>query len=110
MNQAIASGSATSKWTDLKNAVSTLVTSYDPQMRMGAAIFNSDGDCKADNIDVSLASMAGATVMGKLKGQDPLGNTPTALALDTVIAKGMLNDKARANYVVLATDGVPNCG
>src|SRR6266568_5055937 len=34
MNQAIASGSATSKWTDLKNAVSTLVTNYDAQMRL----------------------------------------------------------------------------
>jgi hypothetical protein len=109
MNQAIASGSATSKWTDLKNAVSTLVTNYDAQMRLGAAIFNSDGDCKADNVDVPLASMAGATVMTKLNANGPAGNTPTALALDTVIAKGLLNDKTRANYVVLATDGVPNC-
>lgn len=110
MNQSIAANSATTKWVDLKAAVSSLVTNYDAVMRLGAAIFNSDGDCKADNVDVPLGSTAGAAVMSKLNGQGPAGNTPTALALDTVIAKGLLNDKARANYVVLATDGVPNCG
>jgi hypothetical protein len=110
MNQAIAANSATTKWTDLKNAVSALVTSYDQYMRLGAAIFNSDGDCKADNIDVPLAATAGATVMSKLGAAGPAGNTPTALALDTVIAKGLLTDKTRANYIVLATDGAPNCG
>lgn len=110
MGQPIAANSVTTKWVDLKNAVSALVTSYDQYMRLGAAIFNSDGDCKADNVDVPLGSTAGATVMTKLNANGPAGNTPTALALDTVIAKGLLNDKARANYVVLATDGVPNCG
>jgi hypothetical protein len=109
MGMSVGGGSATSKWTDLKNAVSTLVTSYDSQMNLGAAIFSSDGDCKADNIDVPLAAAAGSTVMTKLNAQGPVGNTPTALALDTVIAKGLLTDKTRANYVVLATDGLPNC-
>jgi von Willebrand factor type A domain len=109
MGQSIGGGSATTKWTDLKNAVSGLVSSYDSMMQLGAAIFSSDGDCAATNIDVPLASMAGSTVMSKLNAQGPIGNTPTAAALDTVIAKGMLSDKTRGNYVVLATDGQPNC-
>lgn len=109
MGQSIGGGSATTKWTDLKNAVSGLVASYDSMMRLGAAIFSSDGNCAAANVDVPLASMAGQTVMGKLDAQGPQGNTPTAAALDTVIAKGLLSDKTRGNYVVLATDGMPNC-
>lgn len=109
MGQSIGGGSATTKWTDLKSAVSTLVTSYDSQMRLGAAIFSSDGDCAAANVDVPLAPAAGATIEQKLDAQGPRGNTPTAAALDTVIAKGMVDDATRANYIVLATDGEPNC-
>ena len=109
MGDPVASGSATTKWSDLKTAVSSLVTNYDSQMRLGAAIFSSDGNCAAANVDVPVASAAGATVMTKLNAQGPNGNTPTAAALDTVIAKGLLNDPTRANYVVLATDGLPNC-
>ena len=109
MGNSIGGGSATSKWTDLKNAVSSLVTSYDAEMRLGAAIFSSDGNCAASNIDVPLASTAGNTIEQKLAAQGPAGNTPTALALDTVISKGLLNDATRANYAVLATDGEPNC-
>ena len=109
MGESIGGGSATTKWTDLKSAVSSLVTSYDSQMRLGAAIFSSDGNCKADNVDVPLAAAAGQGVLTKLNAQGPAGNTPTAFALDTVIGKGLVNDKTRANYVVLATDGEPNC-
>jgi hypothetical protein len=109
MGQSIGGGSATTKWTDLKSAVSSLVTSYDSEMRLGAAIFSSDGNCKADNIDVPVAPAAGQGIVTKLNAQGPAGNTPTALALDTVMAKGLLNDATRANYVVLATDGQPNC-
>jgi hypothetical protein len=109
MGQSIGGGSATTKWDDLKGAVSNLVTNYNSMMQLGAAIFSSDGNCAAANIDVPLASMAGSNVMTKLNAQGPNGNTPTAAALDTVIAKGMLTDKTRGNYVVLATDGQPNC-
>ena len=60
MGDPVSSGSATSKWVDLKNAVSSLVTSYDAQMRLGASIFSSDGNCAAANVDVALAPAAGA--------------------------------------------------
>ncbi len=110
MGNSIGGGSATSKWDDLKNAVSSLVTNYDAEMHLGAAIFSSDGNCAASNIDVPLAPAAGSTIESKLAAQGPTGNTPTAFAFDTIIAKGMLNDATRANYVVLATDGEPNCG
>jgi len=110
MGGSIGGGSATTKWDDLKSAVSSLVSSYDSEMRLGSAIFSSDGNCAATNIDVPLAPAAGSTVMTKLNAQGPNGNTPTAFALDTVISKGLLNDATRGNYVVLATDGLPNCG
>ena len=61
MGDSIGGGSATTKWTDLKNAVSSLVTSYDSEMRLGASIFSSDGNCAAANVDVPVAAAAGQT-------------------------------------------------
>src|SRR5262249_7984470 len=110
MKYAITAGSATSKWTDLKNAIAALVTGYDAQMRLGATLFSSDGACAANTIDVPVAAGAGAAINTKLGITGPTGDTPTAVALDTVISKGLLNDPTRPNYVVLATDGIPTCG
>jgi hypothetical protein len=42
--------------------------------------------------------------------QTPAGNTPTAATMEAVIRSGQLSDPTRANYLVLATDGLPNCG
>jgi hypothetical protein len=109
MKDAIANQSSTSKWDDLKNAVSSLVQGYDSQMRLGASIFSSNQDCAPGNIDVALAPAAGQSVLTKLAAQGPDGNTPTATTLDTVIKQGLLDDATRGNYVVLATDGLPNC-
>ena len=58
MGGSIGGGSATTKWDDLKNAVSSLVTNYDSEMRLGAAIFSSDGNCAASNIDVPVGTAA----------------------------------------------------
>ena len=109
MDQTIGNTSSTSKWDDLKSAVSSLVQGYDSEMRLGASIFSSNKDCAPGNIDVALAAGAGQSVLTQLAAQGPAGNTPTATTLDTVINQGMLNDPTRGNYVVLATDGLPNC-
>jgi hypothetical protein len=109
MDQSIGGGSATTKWTDLKSAVSTLVTNYDGQTRLGASIFSSDGNCGAG--DITLAAPAnGMSIMTQLDAKGPAGNTPTAATLAKVAQSGMLNDTTRENVVVLATDGLPNCG
>ena len=109
MGQSIGGGSSSSKWSDLKSAVSSLVSGYDSQMHLGASIFSSDGNCGAGNIDVALAPAGGQSILTRLAAQGPSGNTPTAATLDNVMQKGLLNDPTRGNYVVLATDGLPNC-
>jgi hypothetical protein len=109
MGQSIGGGSATTKWTDLKNAVQSLVTNYDAQVRLGDSIFSSDGNCGAGNIRLT-APANGSAVMTELNSAGPNGNTPTAATLAKVQQSGMLNDATRDNVVVLATDGLPNCG
>src|SRR6185503_760595 len=109
MGDSIGAGSSTSKWDDLKSAVQSLVSGYDSQTLLGASIFSSDGNCGAGNPSAPPQS-GGAGVLSQLAAQGPNGNTPTAATLDKVRSSNLLADSARDNYVVLATDGLPNCG
>jgi hypothetical protein len=109
MGGAISSGSATTKWNDLKAALQTLVTNYDSKIRLGAAIYSSDGNCATNELH-ALAPSNGTNILAKVNANGPAGNTPTAGTLAKVIAQGALNDPTRENVVVLATDGIPNCG
>ena len=109
MSDAIASGSKTTKYADLTSAMQSLVTTYDAQMRLGATFFASDNDCGA-GVPGPIAAANGQSVLTAVAAHKPGGNTPTATTLDAVIQSKLLTDTTRANYVVLATDGEPNCG
>jgi hypothetical protein len=109
MSDAIASGSKTTKYADLTSAMQSLVASYDSQMRLGATFFASDNNCGA-GVPGPIAAANGQAVLTAVAAHKPNGNTPTAATLDAVISAKSLTDTSRANYVVLATDGEPNCG
>jgi hypothetical protein len=109
MSDPIAAGSATTKYADLKSAVASLVTGYDSQMRLGATFFAADNNCMGGAVN-PVAANNGQNVNTMVNNHSPGGNTPTAVTLDNVIASNQLADTTRANYAVLATDGLPNCG
>ncbi|MEO6954830.1 MAG: VWA domain-containing protein, partial [Polyangia bacterium] len=110
MGDPISDSSNTSKWNDMKGAVSALVTGFDSQIRLGMSLFNSDGDCGAGKVDTALGPMNGATIDAELTATQPGGNTPTAATLAAIATGANLSDPTRDNIVVLATDGLPNCG
>jgi hypothetical protein len=112
MSDPIDATSATSKWDDLKTALQSTITTYDPQMRFGVSLFsdpNGGSSCAPGKIDVAVAPASGASVLAKIAGASPGGNTPTAATMAAIQSGAMLNDATRDNYVVLATDGLPNC-
>jgi hypothetical protein len=108
MSDPIASGSATTKYDDLTGAITSLATSYGSEMRLGDTFFSADGNC-APGVPSKILDNNGATITSDVNNHSPGGNTPTATTLDAVIASKELGDATRANYVVLATDGLPNC-
>ena len=112
MGEAISATSSTSKWQDLLSAISPVLTTYDGQIRFGLDLFG-DGDdddsCAPGPIVVPLGDNHGPLLQSALAATMPHPATPTAATLDIVIQNGMLNDSARDNVVVLATDGMPNC-
>jgi hypothetical protein len=110
MKEPIADNSSTSKYSDLTAAVQSLVRSYDNQMRLAATFYSSDDNCGAGVPGFFVGVGGGAAVVTQVARHTPAGNTPTAGTLEAVIRSGQLADRSRGNYVVLATDGLPNCG
>jgi hypothetical protein len=109
MGDSIDGASATSKWTDLKSALTQLITNYDKEVRFGVDLFSGDGNCGAGPMALMPADANGTGVLGKVNAASPAGNTPTAATLAAVLASGAVSDATRDNVVVLATDGLPNC-
>jgi hypothetical protein len=109
MKDPIAAGSATTKYQDLTLAITNLATSYGTLMRLGDTFFAADNNC-APGVPSQILDNNGATIIGDVNSHAPGSSTPTAATLDAVIASHELTDPARGNYVVLATDGLPNCG
>ena len=113
MQEPIDATSSTSKWDDLKAALTSVIGTYDSQLQLGASLFadaSSGNSCAPGKIDVATGAMHGAQILTQINASSPGSNTPTASTLDNVIANGKLNDPTRDNVVVLATDGEPNCG
>lgn len=109
MGDPISDGSTTTKWSDTKTALTQLVNDYDALLRLGITLYSSDGNCAAGEV-TDYAPANGKTVLQKLDAKRPGGNTPTARTLTKVLKEGKLDDPTRENYVVLVTDGLPNCG
>lgn len=70
--------------------------------------------CAAGSVDVPIAPSNGAAIASALSGMAPDGATPTAAtlkaahdALGSVMVA--LDDVTRPKYVLLVTDGAPNC-
>jgi hypothetical protein len=109
MGDSIDGTSATTKWDDLKAALSQLVNNYDALVRFGVSLFSSDNDCGPGMVASMPADKNGMAVLAKVAAASPGGNTPTAGTLAAVLASGAVSDATRQNVVVLATDGLPNC-
>ncbi|HJZ88688.1 MAG TPA: vWA domain-containing protein, partial [Polyangia bacterium] len=108
MGQIVASDNNT-KWNDVRMAITQLVT-QDQQIRFGLMLFSSDGNCGAGLVNVPIGPGTGAMVSQILAGILPSGSTPTAVTLQAADGVTALHDPMRGNFVLLATDGLPNCG
>jgi len=109
-----------SKMEVMRNALTALVTTWDGRVNWGLLQFPGDGECGAGNVVNPIMERNGAAISSRLGMlaidlfgcvfQNP-GGTPTAPSIDaarTYFAGIPVNPIGR--YVILATDGLPNCG
>jgi hypothetical protein len=100
-----------SKYSQTCDAVSNAVTSAAAaQINWGLIFFPSDGDCAvATAPDVEVGPTGASQIPGILSGNSPNGNTPAHKAIELAIQSYNLLADERAHYILLATDGMPNC-
>jgi hypothetical protein len=99
-----------SKWTQVRTALLQMMPTSQSQIQWGLEIFPSDGDCGVSStVDVPTAANNAAAIAAKLTAMSPDGSTPTkdAIRHGASYLQGLTDGGAR--YLLLATDGEPNC-
>jgi hypothetical protein len=95
----------------MKNALTATVTATEDTIDWGLELFPSDDSCGvSDVVTTPVAAHNAASVNGAMAANKPGGLTPTRFALESAsrYLTGLTSPNPR--YIVLATDGLPNCG
>lgn len=102
------------RWTPSVNALANITGQLDATIPFGLMMYPSDGECGATEIQVPIGLGTSAAIKGVFDNTCPQGRTPTSAALlaarDEFMARSGGPDAApTAPYVLLVTDGAPNC-
>lgn len=93
-------------------ALTTLVNTYDGVLPMGLALFPSDGLCGAAKLNVPPALLTKQQINSLLATSAPTSfapDTPTSASINSLAGMAALKDPSRAQYILLVTDGRPEC-
>ncbi len=99
------------KWLVMQETLSALVETFQGKVRFGISLYPADNSCQAAGIDVPMQMGNEAQIKQLLNSAGADGWTPTHTSLAAV--RGYLRGVPRGTgprYVLLATDGIPNCG
>ncbi|MBI5482465.1 MAG: VWA domain-containing protein [Deltaproteobacteria bacterium] len=100
-----------SKYSQTCDAVTNAVTSAPAsQIHWGLIFFPSDGACGVGTApDVDVGPDGASQIPSVLSSNSPNGNTPAHKAIELAIQSYNLLVDDRVHYILLATDGMPNC-
>lgn len=101
-----------SKWNIMKTALEAVLTARENNIRFGLTVFPTDDLCAVDpGARVGIALQNAQPIVSYLNGTSPNGNTPAHFALTEALAYYQtLPVNPAGQYVLFATDGLPNCG
>jgi hypothetical protein len=100
-----------SKWDQMTGAINTVVAMTETTTRWGLKFFPNDNACGVNNgVTVPIGPNNAAAINGAIAGVAPGGNTPTRSAETSGGAYLMGLPDPNPKFIVLATDGLPNCG
>jgi hypothetical protein len=103
---------ANSKWSQTTAALMQVLTDTDSGVNWGLKYFTSPGGgmCTVNpGADVPIAGNNAGAINASIGGTTPGNSTPTRIAVQTGAAyMGTVND-ANPKFLLLATDGLPNC-
>lgn len=108
------------RWAILRDSLAGAFATLDPRVRVGAKFYPDPIDVTlpdvppevacltSGGIDVPISATGAARVLEIFDSTEALGGTPTALAL-AESARALRASTSPRRFVVLATDGGPNC-
>jgi hypothetical protein len=109
----VMTGDGTQNYPGFVNQLDSAFSSQGDQVRMGLTYFASDNQCGLGTIVITVPGDAtdnAAAITREFNQLMPVGATPTAATLEQLAQAGVFpSDAGRANYVILLTDGAPNC-
>ncbi|MEZ4405336.1 MAG: vWA domain-containing protein [Polyangiales bacterium] len=102
------------KWSALLSALESVLPRIEDRVSLGLVLFpqpgTADGCGLRATLDLEPQLHAASTILARLRATPPDGPTPTASAIE--VAGGWFAshpDAEGERYVILATDGAPNC-
>jgi len=99
------------RWQSLTNAVRAVLPSLESSLSMGVMIFPVGNSCGvASSPQVPITTPSANVIANHLAANSPGGLTPTTQTLDAAVVYFSNTRSTRRRFVVLATDGAPNCG
>lgn len=116
--------SCPTRWTELRSAMQQFLNTSGGNVHLGLSLFPTDNRCTNPGLtdissrgvpldqspDESDALQATANqVRMRIEAVVPTGGTPTNASLRPLVDYPPLQDKSRPNFVLLLTDGLPNC-
>ncbi len=102
-----------SKWDTATQAVRnvTAQNAGNDKLHFGLQIFSLNPNaCNPGRIDVPVGGSTAGAISSALPSTAEGNATPIGAALHVAATSGQLTDPTRANYVLLITDGMENCG
>ena len=100
----------TDRWTPAVSAINEVVATYPGELAFGLGLFGAGQGCIGGNIEIAPGANAAAAIASSLSGDPALrtgGGTPTSSMLE--YARNYYASRGGERYVVLVTDGAPNC-
>lgn len=100
------------RWVALRSALDRVLPTLDGRIDMGLMMFPASGQCgvPVGRLTVPIRPMNSSTLRALTRVYRPTGNTPTTAALTETERYLGSTPTSRPRYLVLATDGEPNCG
>ena len=109
MNDPLGGGGA-SKMDIMKQAMATVLPGENANIRFGLALYPSVGDCGAAQVTSGIVANNASSIVAQINSVQPQGATPTHTSLDAARAYySGIAANPDGRYVLLATDGIPNC-
>ena len=103
-------GSKVTKWAEMQLAVSEVLKQFQGTVELGLLMYPVNDRCNAGGPQVLLGKSKINAILYELGKATPSGGTPTGSALNNAAqALRDLGSVSASKYIVLVTDGGPNC-